>query len=130
MVKLMSSCSFFEQFEDRDLIEEFSHYTISDLQSNLSKLIQVNLVYSYCESLIMEQDDCDLEVAIILDSCQEKNFDFVCDRLPFDLLIKLKKVKDELKQDNWQRQELINSILNLILENTLLYSTLTKFVCS
>ena len=121
---------FSKRLEDTYLIEEFSDYTIKDLQSNLSKLIQVHRIYLYCESLIMEKDDCALEIAIILDCCRDNNFDFVSDLLPFELLIELKKTKNEVEEDDWKRPELISSILNLILENTLLYSTLAKFAYS
>ena len=119
----------FEQYsQDEDLIAEFADYTISDLRSNLLRLIQTNIVYSYCESLIIEEINCtEAEIAQILDCCKQKEQSFLQIKLPFEILLKLKKAKDEIRQSDRNRQETISLILNLIIENTLLYSSLSKF---
>ena len=117
-----------EQYSDQDLSQHFSNYTVSDLQSNLLKLIQTNIIYSHCESLIIDNQDCtEEEIARILDCCKDKSHNSLCTRLPFKLLTKLKNHKDEIQANNWSRQEIVDIILNLVIENTLLYSTLAKF---
>lgn len=123
----MNSDLFLQQLEDEDLVTQFCDYTISDLQANLSKLIQINTVYSYCESLIIDDLDCEKEVAEILDCCRDKNRSLLCAELPFELLIKLKKTKDEVAKFNCNRHQIVEMILNLIIENTLLYSSLARF---
>ena len=119
----------FEQYsQDEDLIAEFADYTISDLRSNLLKLIQTNVVYSYCESLIVEDIDCtEEEIAQILDRCKDKERNLFHIELPFEILLKLKQAKDNVQQTNYNRQQIISLILNLIIENTLLYSSLARF---
>jgi|GEM_PF-2996225 len=119
---------FNQQEQNEDLIEQFADYSISDLQSNLLKLIQTNIVYSYCESLIVEESDCvEEKVAIIFDYCQAQNKSLLYDSLPFTILLKLKKAKNYVKKCDRNRQAIIEVILNLIVENTLLHSTLAKF---
>ena len=119
-----------QQLEDNDLIEQFAEYTISDLHSNLLNLVQKNVVYLYCESLIMEDLDCDLEVAEILDRVENKKQNLLSAELPFELLIELKRAKDEINKSNFNRPEIIDLILNLIIDNTLLQSSITKFAYS
>ena len=121
----------FEQHTEEDLAEYFSEYTVLDLQSNLLQLIQTNIIYSYCESLILEDlEYTEEEIAKILKYCKEKKNLLLQSDLPFAVLHKLKKVKDEVTNYNLGRYEIIDLILNLIVENTLLYSTLAKFVCN
>jgi len=117
-----------QQLEDDDLTEQFAEYTISDLHSNLLKLVQLNVAYLYCESLIIEELDCDLKVAKVLKCCQDKSYNLLSSDLPFELLIKLKQSKDEMNKGNWNRQHTIDLILNLIVDNTLLQSSLLRFV--
>ena len=118
----------FEQHLEEDLAEYFSEYTVLDLQSNLLQLIQTNIIYSYCESLIMEDlEHTEEEVAKILKYCKEKKNLLLQSDLPFTVLHKLKKVKDEIAKSNLDRYEIIDLILNLIVENTLLHSSLAKF---
>ena len=118
----------FEQHIEEDLAEYFSEYTVLDLQSNLLQLIQTNIIYSYCESLIIEDlENTEEDVAKILECCQQKNIFLLQSNLPFTVLQKLKKVKNEITKSNLDRYEIIDSILNLIVENTLLYSSLAKF---
>ena len=128
---MYSELPFEQRIQDEDLIEQFADYTISDLRSSLLKLVQTNVVYSYCESLIIEELDCtESEIATILDGCKEKDRALLHDRLPFKVLLELKRVKDEVKQRDWNRQQIVGSVLNLIVENTLLYSSLAKFAYS
>ena len=118
----------FEQHTEEDLAEYFSEYTVLDLQSNLLQLIQTNIIYSYCESLIIEDlENTEEDVAKILECCQQKNIFLLQSNLPFTVLQKLKTVKNEITKSNLDRYEIIDSILNLIVENTLLYSSLAKF---
>ena len=119
----------FEQYsQDEDLIGEFADYTVLDLRSNLLKLIQTNIVYSYCESLIIEEIDCtEAEIAQILDCCKDKERNLFHAELPFEILLKLKKAKDEIQRSDRNRQQIISLILNLIIENTMLYSSLARF---
>lgn len=125
---MYSELPFEQHIQDEDLAEQFADYTTSDLRSSLLKLIQTNVVYSYCESLIIEEIDCtELEIAEILDSCKEKDRSSLHTQLPFKILLELKRVKDELKQGDWDREQIIGSILNLVVENTLLYSSLARF---
>lgn len=121
----------FEQYEEEDLIDQFSEYTVSDLQSNLLKLVQTNIIYSYCETLIIEDLDCTEEsIAKIIECCKKKNQTLLNSTLPFQVLQELKKAKDEIKDSDYDRHYIINLILNLIVENTLLHSSLAKFVYS
>ena len=119
----------FEQYsQDEDLIDQFAEYTTLDLRSNLLKLIQNNVVYSYCESLIVEKIDCtEEEIAHILDYCKDREQNLFHVALPFEVLLKLKKAKDEVQQTERNREQTINLILNLIIENTMLYSSLARF---
>ncbi|MGD1919326.1 MAG: hypothetical protein ACFCAD_10805 [Pleurocapsa sp.] len=118
----------FEQYEEEDLIDQFSEYTALDLQSNLLKLIQTNIIYSYCESLIIEDVDCTEEkIAEILNYSKERNQTLLNSSFPFHILHQLKQAKDEVKQSSWDKHQTINIILNLIVENTLLHSSLAKF---
>lgn len=119
----------FEQYsQDEDLIEEFADYTISDLHSNLLRLIQINLVYSHCESLIIEEINCtEDKIALILDCCKNRERNLFHSELPFEVLLKLKQAKHEVQQSNRNRQQIISLILNLIIENTMLYSSLARF---
>ncbi len=118
----------FDRYEDEDLVTQFEEYTVDDLRSNLLQLIQTNVVYSYCETLIAEDIDCTEEdIAKIIESCKGKNQALLNNTLPFRVLHQLKKVKDELKESNCSKHDTINLILNLIVENTLLHSTLAKF---
>lgn len=124
----MISDLLFEQYEEDDLTEQFCEYTVSDLQSNLLKLIQTNIIYSYCEALIIEDVECSEEkIAKIIDCCKERNKTLLKSSLPFHILHQLKRVKDEVKESGWDKHQMINHILNLIVENTLLYSNLAKF---
>lgn len=121
----MISDLLFDQNE-RDLVNQFCEYTVSELRSNLLNLIQINVIYLYCEALIIENIDCtEAEIAQILDCCKNKTL--LNSSLPFHLWQKLKKAKDEVNESDWDRDSIINSILNLIVENTLLRSTLAKF---
>ena len=122
----------FEQYsQEKDLIEEFADYTISDLRSNLLKLIQTNIVYSSCESLIIEDINCtEEEIARILDRCKDKERNLFHAELSFGVMLKLKQAKDEVQQSNRNRQQIISLILNLIIENTMLYSSLARFAYS
>ena len=114
--------------QDEDLIEQFSEYTVSDLRSNLLEQMQINVVYSYCESQIIEEPDCsEEEIAQIIDRCRSKNKNLLYSDLPFQVLLKLKRVKNELEDCNYTRTDMISLILNLIVENTLLYSSLARF---
>ena len=119
----------FEQYsQDEDLINQFAEYTTLDLRSNLLKLIQNNIVYSYCESLIVEKINCtEEEIAHILDCCKDREQNLFHAALPFEVLLKLKKAKDEVQQTERNREQIINLILNLIIENTMLYSSLARF---
>ena len=119
----------FEQYsQDEDLIDQFAEYTTLDLRSNLLKLIQTNVVYSYCEALIVEKIDCtEEEIAQILDCCKDRNQNLLQAELPFEVLLKLKKAKDEVQQTERNREQIISLILNIIIENTLLYSSLARF---
>ena len=120
----------FEQHTEEDLAEYFSEYTVLDLQSNLLQLIQTNIIYSYCESLIVEDFEyTEREIAKILKYCKQKNNLLLQSNLPFAVLHELKKVKDEITKSNLDRYKIIDLILNLIVENTLMYSTLAKFAC-
>ena len=117
-----------EQYQEENLAASFCEYTVSDLQSNLLQLIQTNVVYRYCEDLIIDDMDCtEEEIAQILDYYKADKQALLNSSLPFHVLHKLKEVKDEVKGSDWDRSALINSILNLIVENTLLHSTLAKF---
>ena len=128
---MYSELPFEQHIQDEDLTEQFADYTISDLRSNLLKLVQTNVVYSYCESLIIEELDCtESEIAMILDCCKEKDRSLLHTQLPFKVLLELKRVKDEVKQRDWNRQQIVGSVLNLIVENTLLYSSLARFAYS
>jgi hypothetical protein len=128
---MYSELPFEQHIQDEDLAEQFAAYTTSDLRSSLLKLIQTNVVYSYCESLIIEEIDCtELEIAEILDCCKDKDRSSLQTQLPFKVLLELKRVKDELKQGDWDREQIIGSILNLVVENTLLYSSLARFAYS
>jgi hypothetical protein len=121
----------FNQCVDEDLAEHFADYTIVNLRSNLLKLIQINVVYSYCESSIVEQlDSTEEEIATILNCCREKDWTLLQTQLPFSVLLDLRKVKHEVHQSDWGRQQIIGLILSLIVENTLLYSSLAKFAYS
>ena len=125
---MYSELPFEQHIQDEDLAEQFADYTTSDLRSSLLKLIQTNVVYSYCESLIIEDLDCtESEIAQILDCCKDKDRSLLHTQLPFKVLLELKRVKDELKQGDWDREQIIGSILNLVVENTLLYSSLARF---
>lgn len=125
---MYSELPFEQHIEDEDLVEQFADYTISDLRSNLLKLIQTNVIYTYCESLILEEYDCtESNIAEILDCCKKKEWASLNTQLPFEILLKLKRVKDEIKQSSLNRQEAIGFILSLIVENTLLYSSLARF---
>lgn len=128
---MYSELPFKQQIQDGDLAEQFADYTILDLRSNLLKLIQTNVIYSYCESLIIEEfDGAEEKIAKILDCCKEKDRALLHNQLPFKVLLKLKRVKDEVKQGDWDRQQIVGLILNLIVENTLLYSSLARFACN
>lgn len=127
---MYSELPFEQRVEDEDLVEQFADYTISDLRSNLSKLIQTNVIYTYCESLILEEYDTESNIADILDCCKKKEWALLNTQLPFEVLLKLKRVKDEIGQSNLNRQEAIGFILSLIVENTLLYSSLARFAYS
>lgn len=117
-----------EQYQEEDLVSQFDDYSILDLQSNLLKLIQTNIVYAYCETVIVEDLNCDEEyIARIIKSCKAKDRVLLNSILPFHILQKLKSVKDEIKGKEYDRYYIINLILNLIVENTLLHSTLAKF---
>ncbi len=120
---------FFDRPErDKDIAEQFAEYSLSDLQANLLKLIQTNIVYSYCESLIIEEiDRAEEKVASIFDYCQAQNKSLLYDSLPFGILLKLKRAKNDVKKCDCNRQTIIEIILNLIVENTLLHSSLAKF---
>ena len=125
----MYSDSLFAQDEqNEDLAEQFADHSITDLRFNLLKLVQKNVVYSYCESLIVEDINYSEEtIAQIMDYCQERNKALLYDLLPFEVLLQLKKAKSDLRKCTYDRQAIINIILNLILENTLLHSRLSKF---
>ncbi|MCC0177741.1 hypothetical protein I4641_12200 [Waterburya agarophytonicola K14] len=124
----MNSDLLFDQYCDDDLTEQFSDYTVSDLRSNLLKLLQTNMIYYYCESLIIEDRCCNKqEIGTILGFDQDSDHHITCDKLPFELLIELKSIKDKIKINNWEREQIIELILNLIVENTLIHSTLRKF---
>lgn len=117
-----------QQDWDNELIEEFADYTIAQLHSSWLKLIQTNIIYGYCESLIVEDTEvAEKEIALILKF--ERGRDWICllDCLPFGILAKLKQMKRELKNCHYDRQWVVNSILNLIIENTLLHNTLSRF---
>ena len=127
---MYSELPFEQHIEDEDLVEQFADYTIADLRSNLLKLIQTNVIYTYCESLILEEYDTESNIAEILDCCKKKEWALLNTQLPFEVLLKLKRVKDEMRQSNLNRQEAIGFILSLIVENTLLYSSLDRFAYS
>ncbi len=118
-----------QQFEEDNLVEQFAEYTIAELRQNMLNLIQYNIVYRYCETLIVEHDNDDLAIDII-DLCQDKSQNLLTKNLPFELLIELKKVKDEVIESELTREYIVDSILNLIVDNTLLYSSLNKFAHS
>lgn len=118
-----------QQFEEDNLVEQFAEYTIAELRQNMLKLAQYNLVYRYCETLIIEYDNEGMAIHII-DRCQDKSQNLLTKNLPFELLIELKKAKDEVLESDWTREYIIDSILNLIVDNTLLYSSLSKFAYS
>ena len=118
----------FDRHTEEDLAEYFSDYSKLDLQSNLVRLVQVNIVYSYCESKIIDDLNCtESEIAKILSYCKENNHRLLQFDLPFAILHKLKKVKDDIANSDLDRYEIIDSILNVIVENTLLYASLAKF---
>lgn len=118
----------FDRHTEEDLAEYFADYSGLDLQSNLVRLIQINIVYSYCESKIIDDLNCtELEIAKILNYCKENNNRLLQSDLPFAILHKLKKVKDDIVNSDLDRYEIIDSILNVIVENTLLYASLAKF---
>lgn len=127
---MYSELPFEQRVEDKDLVEQFADYTIADLRSNLLKLIQTNVIYTYCESLILEEYDTESNIAEILDCCKKKEWTLLDTQLPFEILLKLKRVKDEIRQSDLNRQEAIGFILSLIVENTLLYSSLARFAYS
>lgn len=124
---MYSELPFEQRVEDEDLVEQFADYTIADLRSNLLKLIQTNVIYTYCESLILEEYDTESNIAEILDCCKNKQWALLNTQLPFEVLLKLKRVKDEIRQSDLNRHEAIGFILSLIVENTLLYSSLAGF---
>ena len=119
---------FTQQEQEEDLIAQFADYSIADLHCNLLKLIQTNIVYSYCESLILEDvDDVEEKVISIFDYCQAQNKSLLYDSLPFEVLLELKKAKKNVKQCDRDRKTIIEIILNLVVENTLLHSSLSRF---
>ena len=125
---MYSELPFNLQQEDLDLAEQFADHTIGDLRSSLLKLIQTNIVYSYCESLIIGNPDCtEDKIATILDLLKLGEQDLLYSQLSFEVLLDLKKVKDVIKASDWNRQEIIASILELIVDNTLMYSSLAKY---
>ena len=117
------------QEQDEDFIEGFDGYTIADLRVNLLKLVQKNTIYFYCESLIIEDSSSsELDVAKILDYCQSLNYNLLFDILPFKVLLQLKEAKTRVDKSELDRQHIIEMILNLTVENTILRNSLDKFI--
>ena len=117
-----------QQHWDYEQIEEFADCTMTQLRSNWFKLIQTNIVYLYCESLVVEDaESAEEKIALILELARNRDWSCLCAYLPFEVLTKLRRARIELKDSCGDRQWLVKSSLNLIVENTLLYSTLTKF---
>ena len=127
----MNSDLLFQQHEQyEDLTEHFSEYTNLDLRSNLCKLLQTNLIYSYCESLIVKEVEGDREkIGQILQHHKSGERDLLNKQMPLEMLFELRKIETELETNMMSREGLVGSILNLIVENTLLNSTLSKFAC-
>ena len=118
----------FDRYTEEDLVEYFSDYSKLELQSNLIQLIQINIIYSYCESKIIDDLNCtESEIAKIIKYCKENNNRLFQSDLPFAILHKLKKVKNDIVNCDLERHEIIDFILNVIVENTLLYTSLAKF---
>ncbi|MDJ0592393.1 MAG: hypothetical protein QNJ72_20770 [Pleurocapsa sp. MO_226.B13] len=100
---------------------------MTQLRSNWLKLIQTKIVYSYCESLVVEDvEGAEEEIALILELERNRDWSCLCALLPFEVLAQLKIAKTELVDFRGDRQWFVNSSLNLIVENTLLYNTLAK----
>ena len=113
---------------DDEIIEEFADYTMTQLRSDCLKLTQTQIVYSYCESLIVEDVEyAEEKIALILELERNRSWNCLCEHLPFEVLAKLKQAKMEVKDCQCNRQSVVESMLDLIVENTLLHSTLTKF---
>ena len=120
---------FCPSFDDNDdLVAEFAFYNDAQLHSKWLLLIQTNIVLTYCESLIFDGvDGAESQVARILKLQHHQDWVGICDCLPWEMLLDLRQVEIEISECNIDRRRVIWSIFSLVMENTILQTTICRF---
>ncbi len=120
---------FCPSFDDNDDLDaELAFYNDAQLRSKWLLLIQTNIVLTYCESLIFDGvDDHWSQVGSILKLQHHQDWVGICDCLPLEVLLDFRQVEIEISECNIDRRTVIWSIFSLIMENTILQSTICRF---